>query len=227
MLALAAAKKQIIADSENGSTVLIVDEDQSNRLELSNIVTGMGLNPVFASTGAEAVAKFRRLNPRLIIIDVMLAQMQGIGAAAEIKALNVNKFTPIIFVSHDSDPDKVLKAIDAGGDDFIQRPFPAKLLEGKIIALCRFSDLYRQISSLIEIRHLETETAEQLFSNVVEQGNVALDKIEIHKQPAEVFSGDVQLSAYRPNGEINVFLGDFTGPWFNFYFWRAAAFGNI
>jgi len=210
MLAVA-AKSQISKAAEADSTVLIVDEDQSNRVEISSIVTAMGFSPVFASSGAEAVAKFRKLDPKLIIIDVLLAQMQGIGAASEIKALNVNKFTPIIFISNDSDPDIVLKAIDAGGDDFIQRPFPAKLLEGKIIALCRFSGLYRQISSLIEMRHLETEAAEQLFTNVVEQGNVAVDRIEIHKQPAEVFSGDVQLSAYRPNGEINVLLGDFTG----------------
>ncbi|MCJ8339635.1 MAG: fused response regulator/phosphatase [Pseudomonadales bacterium] len=211
MLAEAAIKNQISKDSEADNKVLIVDEEQTNRRELSNIVTAMGFSPVFANAGIEALSQFRKLNPSLIIIDVMLANMQGIGIAAEIKAMNVNRFTPIIFVSQDSDPDIVLKAIDAGGDDFLQRPFPAKLLEGKIIALCRISDLYRQISQLNEIRHLETQSAEQLFSNVVEQGNVALDKIEIHKQPAEVFSGDVQLSAYRPNGEINVLLGDFTG----------------
>jgi hypothetical protein len=40
---------------------------------------------------------------------------------------------------------------------------------------------------------------------------VALDQIRIHKQAAETFSGDVQLSAFRPNGEVNVLLGDFTG----------------
>lgn len=53
--------------------------------------------------------------------------------------------------------------------------------------------------------------AEQLFSGAVEQGNVCLDQVKLHKQPASTFSGDVRLTAYRPNEDLHVLLDDFTG----------------
>ena len=44
--------------------------------------------------------------------------------------------------------DVIRQAIDAGGDDYIQRPFPFELLEGKIVALRRIAQLYRQVNRL-------------------------------------------------------------------------------
>ncbi|WP_415912021.1 ATP-binding SpoIIE family protein phosphatase [Neptuniibacter sp. QD37_11] len=191
--------------------VLIVDDMRLNRQILGQMILEMGLEAVFAETGEEAVEKYQALNPSLILMDINMPGMDGIQATRKIKQAAEDSFIPIIFVTGAEGQDVIRQAIDAGGDDYIQRPFPFELLEGKIVALRRIAQLYRQVNRLNHLRAREEEVAEQLLSGAVESANVALDQIRIHKQPAETFSGDVQLSAFRPNGELNVLLGDFTG----------------
>ena len=191
--------------------VLIADDMRLNREILGQMVSNIGLEPAFACNGFEAVEKFHELKPCLILMDINMPEMDGIEATRQIKDLAGNAFIPIIFVSGAEGQDVIRNAIDAGGDDYIARPFPFELLEGKIVALRRISELYSQVNKLNLIRDREADVAEQLFSGAVESANVATDQVRIHKQPAETFSGDVQLSAFRPNGELNVLLGDFTG----------------
>lgn len=202
---------QIMSASNGEQLILIVDDQRLNRQILGQMVKEMSLEPVYAETGIEAIKKFKQLSPSLILMDINMPDMDGIEATEKIKALAGNRFIPIIFVTGAEGQDVIRKAIDAGGDDFIQRPFPFELLEGKIVALRRIAQLYRQVNQLNDMRFREEEVAEQLLSGAVESANVALDQIRIHKQPAETFSGDVQLSAFRPNGELNILLGDFTG----------------
>lgn len=201
-----------LTQTGNGDNqVLIVDDMRLNRQILGQMVQEMGLEAVFAETGEEAVEKYKALNPSLILMDINMPGMDGIQATLEIKNAAKDSFIPIIFVTGAEGQDVIRQAIDAGGDDYIQRPFPFELLEGKIVALRRIAQLYRQVNRLNHLRAREEEVAEQLLSGAVESANVALDQVRIHKQPAETFSGDVQLSAFRPNGELNVLLGDFTG----------------
>lgn len=57
----------------------------------------------------------------------------------------------------------------------------------------------------------DEETAESVFSGAVLAPNVAMHQIRTLLNSADVFSGDVLLSAYTPAGDLNVILGDFTG----------------
>lgn len=191
--------------------VLIADDMRMNREILGQMVQELGIKVAFANDGIEAVEQYKNLKPDLILMDINMPGQDGVETTRQIKELAGDRFVPIIFVSGAEGQDVIRKAIDAGGDDYIQRPFPFELLEGKIVALLRISNLYGQVAHLNRLRAREEEVAEQLFSGAVLSGNVAIDQIRIHKQAAETFSGDVQLSAFRPNGDLNVLLGDFTG----------------
>jgi len=191
--------------------VLIVDDMRVHQMTQAALVAKMDLGVTFAKNGLEAVEKYRQLDISLILMDVNMPEMGGIEATRLIKKLAGDDFIPVIFISGAEGHDVIRCAIEAGGDDFIQRPFPFELLEGKITALRRIAQLYGQVTELNALRAHEVEVAEQLLSGAVESGNVALDQVYIHKQPAETFSGDVQLTSFRPNGDLNVFLGDFTG----------------
>ncbi|MFY0676882.1 MAG: fused response regulator/phosphatase [Neptuniibacter sp.] len=191
--------------------VLIVDDMRLNREILGQMLEQLGIPIAFAKDGLEAVELYKELKPSLILMDINMPGLDGIEATRQIKALAGERFVPVIFVTGAEGQDVIRQAIDAGGDDYIQRPFPFELLEGKIVALLRISHLYSQVAHLNRLRAREEEVAEQLFSGAVLSSNVALDQIRIHKQAAETFSGDVQLSAFRPNGDLNVLLGDFTG----------------
>ncbi|MGH1462018.1 MAG: ATP-binding SpoIIE family protein phosphatase [Neptuniibacter sp.] len=191
--------------------ILIADDMRLNREILGQMVKELGIQVAFAVDGHEAVEQYIQLKPNLVLMDINMPGIDGIEATRQIKQHAGDGFVPVIFVSGAEGQDVIRQAIDAGGDDYIQRPFPLELLEGKIVALLRISHLYGQVAHLNRLRAHEEEVAEQLFSGAVLSSNVALDQIRIHKQAAETFSGDVQLSAFRPNGDLNVLLGDFTG----------------
>ncbi|MDF2182583.1 SpoIIE family protein phosphatase [Neptuniibacter sp. CAU 1671] len=191
--------------------ILIADDVAPNRELLAHMVKNMGFESIMASNGHEAIEQFERFRPDLVLMDISMPVMNGIDATREIKQQADERFVPIVFVSAAVGPEAIRSAIEAGGDDFLQMPFPYELLEGKIIALLRISELYSEVAKLNALRSHEAELAEKLLSNAVESGNVPNSQVRMHKQPAETFSGDVLLSAYRPNGDLNVLLGDFTG----------------
>jgi len=202
---------ELIKSKGGEKQILIADDMRLNRQILGQMVKEMGLQAIYAENGHEAVEKYKACSPSLVLMDINMPEMDGIQATKLIKSYATDSFIPVIFVTGAEGQEVIRQAIDAGGDDYIQRPFPFELLEGKIVALRRISELYKQVNRLNYLRAREEEVAEQLLSGAVESANVALDQIRIHKQPAETFSGDVQLSAFRPNGELNVLLGDFTG----------------
>ncbi len=197
-------------DLEN-KLVLIVEDSPFNRSLLEQMVKRMGMRVAFAENGREGVEKVVSLHPDVVLMDIHMPEMDGIQAAGAIKRLKGLPYTPVMFVSSGIELEELRSAIESGGDDYIQRPFPYELLEAKIIAHLRMAELYRQVTDFSEARDREEEIAESVLTNAVEIGNINAPNLETYKQPADVFSGDVVLTARRPNGDINIMLGDFTG----------------
>ncbi len=200
-----------LAPGKPSMLVLVVDDSLTNRLTLEAMLRVQGFDVLTCENGRLGVQMFLEHRPGLVLMDMQMPEMDGIEATRRIKAAAGADFVPVIFVTSSEDEEIVRRCIDAGGDDFFQRPFSPSALHAKIVALQRIRNLYNQVRELNSLRKREEEIAEQLFSNAVEKGNVAAEEVHIYKRAATIFSGDVQLTAYRPNGDVNVLLGDFTG----------------
>lgn len=191
--------------------VLVVDDKATNRQILQEMLTSIGLDVVQATDGLEAVEMFQQNLPSLVLMDIEMPNMDGIEATRLIKQAAGDTFVPVIMISGVGDNEVIRRSIETGGDDFIHRPFSCEVLQAKITAIQRIRDLYQNVQRLESIRRHEHNVAEEIFSNAVDKGNVTFDQIKIHKRAASTFSGDVQITARRPNGDINILLGDFTG----------------
>jgi len=191
--------------------VLIVDDNEINRLILAKILEECTLDIIEATNGQEAVELFEEHFPSVVLMDITMPLMDGIESTKLIKAIAGDVYIPVIFLTGQEGDSVLQEAIAAGGADFIRRPFSPAVIKAKIQYIQRMTSLIHQVESMYNIRKREEELAEQIFSGAVEQGNVALDQVQLAKRAAETFSGDVQLTAWRPNGELNVLLGDFTG----------------
>jgi hypothetical protein len=75
----------------------------------------------------------------------------------------------------------------------------------------RFSQLHGEVNMLYARSQQDQHLAEEVFAGAVVSDNVALNRINTILKPAELFSGDVLLTAYSPSGDLNVLMGDFTG----------------
>lgn len=191
--------------------ILIIDSNQENVDHLTEIISEEGFGVSSAQNGMQGLVKFYQHKPDLVLIDLHAEGMSAIETCSQIKALATNVFVPVLMTSTYFNDEQISLCVEAGADDIVFRPFSLAIFRSKIYAMFRIANLYSKLYTLTSERKNDEELAEQLFSTVVEKGNVAKEHISIFKRSAETFSGDVQLTALCPNGDINVLLGDFTG----------------
>jgi CheY-like chemotaxis protein/anti-sigma regulatory factor (Ser/Thr protein kinase) len=198
-------------DTQDTKLALVVDDSKMQCMVLSVLLKEEGYSVITANDGASGVSMYIECKPDLVLMDINMPIMDGYKATRKIKSLSQNNLCPLIFITS-MDTDKAyIESIEAGGDGILVRPFSPEVFKAKIKSIQRISDLYGQVKSLQQEQQKDAELAEQLMSGVIEARNFALDKIGIVKQAAALFSGDIQLTALCPNGNINVLLGDFTG----------------
>ncbi|MEK2608774.1 fused response regulator/phosphatase [Pseudomonas shirazensis] len=198
--------------------VLIAEDGAADRLLLAQIVRRQGHQVLTAENGAEAVALFRQHRPHLVLLDALMPVMDGFEAARQIKALAGETLVPIIFLTSLSEEQALVRCLEAGGDDFIAKPYSAVILAAKIGAMER---LHRLQAKVLEQRdeialhhqHLlnEQRVAKAVFDKVAHTGCLQAPNIRYLQSPFALFNGDLLLAAYTPSGDLHVLLGDFTG----------------
>ena len=105
-------------------SILIVDDAAFMRMMIKDILTKNGYEVVGeAANGADAVEKYKELNPDLVTMDITMPEMDGITALKEIKEYDPNAI--IIMCSAMGQQAMVIDAIQAGAKDFIVKPFQA------------------------------------------------------------------------------------------------------
>lgn len=104
--------------------ILIVDDASFMRMMIKEILTKNGFEVVGeAADGAEAVEKYKELEPDLVTMDITMPEMDGIQALKEIQSMN--DAAKVIMCSAMGQQAMVIDAIQAGAKDFIVKPFQA------------------------------------------------------------------------------------------------------
>ena len=190
---------------------LIVDDELTNRLILRSLLKKQGYNTLEAENGQQAVELFHLHSPDMVFMDVMMPVMDGYEATRIIKKNAGNHFIPVIFLTAMTDEDSLQACIDAGGDDFLVKPYEKFLLQSKIQAMERIASLNQKLRGMYSLIHREQEIAESVFNNALQKGYIVNPNIRSVIRPAGTFSGDMILSEYSPTRDIHFFIGDFTG----------------
>ena len=110
-------------------TILIVDDSQSMRQLVKMTLTGAGHQVLEACDGRDALSKLTGQKINLIISDVNMPNLDGIGLVKAVKARNEYRFTPIIMLTTESEQSKKAEGQAAGARAWIVKPFlPQNLL---------------------------------------------------------------------------------------------------
>ncbi|NJB71131.1 two-component system alkaline phosphatase synthesis response regulator PhoP [Saonia flava] len=117
--------------------ILLVD-DEPDILEIVGYnLSSEGYDVFTAKNGVEAVAKAKKKNPHLIILDVMMPEMDGIEACEIIRNTSGLENTIITFLTARGEDYSQVAGFDAGADDYITKPIKPKVLVSKVKALLR------------------------------------------------------------------------------------------
>ncbi len=198
--------------------ILIADDNKTDRLLLQTIVRKEGHSVVTACDGLEAVKAFEEEEPDIILLDVMMPNLDGYGAAQRIKQLAGEQLVPIIFLTSLQEPEELARGLDVGGDDFLSKPYKPVVLRAKIRAFDRMRRMHvtmqkqRDEISVLNVHMREEQTAARvIFDNVAHPGCINAPNIKHLLSPMSIFNGDIALAARTPAGDMHVMLGDFTG----------------
>jgi DNA-binding response OmpR family regulator len=116
--------------------VLIVDDDPTQLLLMSETLRQRGFEVVEARDGAVAAAEHRAFDPDLVLLDIEMPEMDGFAACASIRR-EADPDLPIIMVTGLDDAESIHRAFAAGATDFITKPINWALFHHRVAAILR------------------------------------------------------------------------------------------
>ncbi len=103
--------------------ILLVDDNQDNQYAVKFILEDKGYRVVFAKNGAEGINKAVKLKPDLILMDMMMPDVDGYQATQKIRSHKTLKNIPIIAMTAKSPQEDRQRAIKAGCNEYLAKPF--------------------------------------------------------------------------------------------------------
>ncbi len=123
--------------SEITGTILVADDQATNRELLEELLTTQGFTVITVSDGAEALDQLTKVPVDLVILDVLMPRMNGFEACRKIKANSETYLIPVVLVTALSDKQDRIKGLRASADDFLTRPVDRAELVARVQSLIK------------------------------------------------------------------------------------------
>lgn len=122
-------------------TILVVDDIATNRLALRHFLRPHGFRIVEAGDGEEALARVRESPPDLILLDVMMPKLNGLEVCRRLKDDPATALIPVVFMTALDKTEDHVRGLEAGADDFLNKPFNRALLTARMGSLLKMKAL--------------------------------------------------------------------------------------
>ena len=97
--------------------ILLVDDSEVSILIVSAFLGKMGHQVAAATSGAEALRMIPLARPDIVLLDVVMPEMDGFETAARIRALILDRWLPLVFLTGNTEDAAIARGIEVGGDD--------------------------------------------------------------------------------------------------------------
>jgi len=140
-----------------------------------------GYNVVMESDGEKVLQTFKRINPDICVLDVMLPNKDGFTIAEEIR--QVNSQVPIIFLTAKTQTADLVKGFSTGGNDYIRKPFSMEELIVRVENAMRYKNEGKPVrnSDEVKIGKYQFHLNRQTLSNSAEERKLSFRESELLK----------------------------------------------
>ncbi len=122
----------MIEDEANPINILVVEDSPTQAERLIHILKREGYRVSSARNGREALESLKRRRVEVVISDVMMPEMDGFQLCRAIRSDDALRRIPFILATSLSDPEDVLRGLEAGADNFIVKPYDESLLLARL-----------------------------------------------------------------------------------------------
>jgi diguanylate cyclase (GGDEF)-like protein len=134
--------------------ILIIDDAVDTQLLLQFDLVQAGFEVFTTSSGQEGIDFFEIQSVDLILLDLIMPGISGLETLSILKSLQVSKSTPVIMLSSSIDEDSIVKALDLGADDYVVKPYIARVLLARIRTSLRAKENNLKLEKLAKTDYL-------------------------------------------------------------------------
>lgn len=116
----------------SAARILVAEDDSLTRCVLRELLVADGYEVFEAATGREAVSRFHRHLPDLVLLDVHMPDGDGFDACVQMRALDPEESVPIVMLTASDDVPSIERAFQVRATDFISKPFKRQVLQQRI-----------------------------------------------------------------------------------------------
>lgn len=149
------------------ASLLVVDDKESNRDLLSRRLDRQGFKVEVAENGQQALEMIRQRSYDLVLLDIIMPEMNGYQVLAELKNDPHLSHLPVIMISALDEIDSVVRCIEMGAEDYLQKPFNQVILKAKISASLERKRLRDREHAFIKKLQIEQDKSEKLLLNIL------------------------------------------------------------
>jgi len=176
--------------SENGSTILVVDDTPANLGVLFDMLDRAGYEVLVSQSGASAIKRARHTQPDLILLDVMMPEMDGFETCRRLKAHARTRSVPVIFMTALSETVDKVTGLSLGAVDYITKPIQIEEVLARVRTHLTLQRLHNELkaknamladrevhlSQLVEQQTHKIEVITLALVNALEHANAANDQ---------------------------------------------------
>jgi diguanylate cyclase (GGDEF)-like protein len=164
-------------EARRATVVVVEDDDDMRRMIELNLRPG-GFEVVTAPDGETALDLIRRVEPDLVLLDIMMPRMDGLEVCERMREEVATRYVPVIFLSAKSRLEDRVAGLTVGGDDYLTKPFDPIELLARVSAAIKRSKRLRGLNPLTQLPG-NTEVEEAVYERVANGSDFALLHIDV------------------------------------------------
>ncbi len=179
--------------------ILIAEDDADAREILKTFLAAKEYEIITAADGMEAIKQYSELKPDVVLLDIMMPKLDGWEVLHYIRASGQ---TPVLMITARDATDDVVKALQAGADDYIVKPFKLREVEARLEAVIRRLGPV----ALFRVGELEIDDVRKIVRRRGHEVRLSPKEYDLLKllasQPGRVFSDAEIIKSIWPEGSL-------------------------
>lgn len=161
-------------DIDKRRKILVVDDSAVNILFITSLFKGDSYELYSANDGESAILKANKIEPDIILLDIMMPGMDGYEVCSILKKGEKTSNIPVIFLTAENEEESIVKAFEVGGKDYVTKPIRSKELLSRVKTHLEIKSQKEMLKSVNDL--LEKKVDERTLQ--LKKANEELEKID-------------------------------------------------